>query len=457
MKRENGRNHNNKGFSMVELIIAVVILAIATIPMYRLFIVGARTNGKSKSTLMATSVGQDVMEGLASMKLKELAYQANYPSLGIDIANLGSNITAHELKKDPSGNFTRVTLGSPDNGTIATSGGIEVEDVMSDPAVTSSILSYDNGNTYKFNRTGGAYYFSIENMELRNKRYDALISLTPSADITHTYSGSNEPQISNLNTNYDAFYMENTVTMDTILSRIQTLYSSSITKSDISRTITIDVTKAPDISGEEVTQATILYQYTFMYNGALVTYPSADDANKTLLYDNSENTALSLKNIYLFYLPHYESTQVNAEKDRIVVNNRSNVKFALNLIKQKSVDADLEAREFNYKVLVDVEENTLHEKGYMSIKTNLDKNLANESVTQPVQATYEYNGDLVQSTVRTRLSIGDLTKSESRVKLYEVTVEIFEAGAGSEDPSDKKVYKDHDNLKLATLTGGMND
>lgn len=114
-KSKKNKKRNNQGFSLVELIIAVTILAIAMIPMIRIFIAGANTNAKAKKRLMATSVAQDVMEGLEATNLKELAYQANYPSLGLDVVNLGMNVTAHEMVKSPSGVFQKAELASTDN------------------------------------------------------------------------------------------------------------------------------------------------------------------------------------------------------------------------------------------------------------------------------------------------------------------------------------------------------
>ena len=449
-KNKNRRIGNNKGFSLAELIIAVAILAIAMIPMVRLFIVGAHTNGRAKKTLMATSVGQDIMEGLEAMKLKELAFQANYPSMGLDVANLGTGATAHELIKAPGGDFKQVTLGSSDSGEVVSGAPVEMVDPEDDLSVTSSIVSYDHAKSYYFKGNKSEYYFSLEGLKLKSREYDALISLTPSPDLN--YADIDEPQITDLNTDYDAFYMENTAAFDLMVSRIQTLYSNTIKKEDVRRKITIEVTKTKDAEENYVTQATVLYQYTFDYNGSSVTYPSDDSTNKTLLYDNSENTDLYLRNLYLFYFPFYESKQTGAAvKDQIVVKNKDNVAFTLNLVKQKSSTdlVNLQSNEFTYKMKLGIEENTLHEKAYLKIRTNLDKNLYDESLSQPTQATYEYNGDLVQTSVKSKVKITDLVSTNKKVKLYDVNIKVYYKGAAAKNYKDCEV--------LAEMTGGMNN
>ena len=52
--------NKNAGFSLLELLIAVTILAIITIPMLHMFVTSAKINGKSRITLRATVLAQDI-------------------------------------------------------------------------------------------------------------------------------------------------------------------------------------------------------------------------------------------------------------------------------------------------------------------------------------------------------------------------------------------------------------
>lgn len=69
--------NKNAGFSLLELLIAVTILAIITIPMLHMFVTSARINGKSRITLRATVLAQDMVEGLKAYHIDEIQDQFN--------------------------------------------------------------------------------------------------------------------------------------------------------------------------------------------------------------------------------------------------------------------------------------------------------------------------------------------------------------------------------------------
>ena len=64
---------NNEGFSLVELLIAIVILSIIVVPLLHSFVTSARTNAKSRSTMHATAIAEDIMEMFEAHSLEEMA------------------------------------------------------------------------------------------------------------------------------------------------------------------------------------------------------------------------------------------------------------------------------------------------------------------------------------------------------------------------------------------------
>ena len=82
------RNHtekrqlNNDGFSLIELLIAIVILSIIVVPLLHSFVTSARTNAKSRNTMHATAIAEDVMEQFEAHTLEEMAdiYTADHPT-----------------------------------------------------------------------------------------------------------------------------------------------------------------------------------------------------------------------------------------------------------------------------------------------------------------------------------------------------------------------------------------
>ena len=53
---------NNKGFSLIELLICVAILGIAAVPLMQTFGNAAKTNGKAQKLQNATSLAESIME-----------------------------------------------------------------------------------------------------------------------------------------------------------------------------------------------------------------------------------------------------------------------------------------------------------------------------------------------------------------------------------------------------------
>ena len=76
------RQNNNSGFSLVELLIAVTILAIIVIPLMHLFVTSTKINVKSRETLRSTTIAQDIMEGCKAYDVPELQEQFNHPEEG---------------------------------------------------------------------------------------------------------------------------------------------------------------------------------------------------------------------------------------------------------------------------------------------------------------------------------------------------------------------------------------
>ncbi len=64
--------NNNKGFSLVELIIVVSILAIAAVPLMKSMGMAAKTNAKAQSIQNATSLGESIMEEMKSTPIDTL-------------------------------------------------------------------------------------------------------------------------------------------------------------------------------------------------------------------------------------------------------------------------------------------------------------------------------------------------------------------------------------------------
>ena len=80
LKRNNqNRKLNNKGMSLVEIIVTVTILALVSGILLSSFVSVMRTSAKSRDVHRATTVAQNIMEGINLKTAQEMAYQFNYP------------------------------------------------------------------------------------------------------------------------------------------------------------------------------------------------------------------------------------------------------------------------------------------------------------------------------------------------------------------------------------------
>ena len=72
-------NINDAGISLLELIIAVSIFAIAAVIFLQAFVTTGRVNKKSAIYLNATTTAQNLMEELKAKSFEEVSLAFNYP------------------------------------------------------------------------------------------------------------------------------------------------------------------------------------------------------------------------------------------------------------------------------------------------------------------------------------------------------------------------------------------
>lgn len=146
----------NAGFSLVELLIAVTIMAIIVIPLLHMFVTSTRINVKSRQTLRATTVAQDIMEGLKAYSLEEVQTQFSLPD--------GSY----------SSDFFYPTEGFYIVNSSMIQGGVrEIRELETGRNPDGSFVDKDE-------KDNEIYYFGIENLKMQGGEYDALIKLDAS-------------------------------------------------------------------------------------------------------------------------------------------------------------------------------------------------------------------------------------------------------------------------------------
>ena len=83
------KNHkkicSDKGFSLIEIIIAIAILAIITLPLLNAFVTSSKMNALSRNKLLAIETGKNIMEELKGYNLADIIKLGSPNSLTITL------------------------------------------------------------------------------------------------------------------------------------------------------------------------------------------------------------------------------------------------------------------------------------------------------------------------------------------------------------------------------------
>ncbi len=453
--------NDDRGVTLVEIIVSIAILAIIVLPFLNAFVTATKTNVKAKNEMNATHLATNIMEGIEKNSMKTLAYQFNYPSEYFDVAdgfNISDGSSACELlkKSDKFDNVKRLE-------------DISAEIVNKDDVITSCIHKTDakakigDASLWNFRESDAhKYYFYMSGVQSGTKKYNALVTVDAKSDAesdnkVRKYNMDEVADMSAMDANFDCMSADK-YSATNIISAFNNMNPGfSVQQSDIKRTIKIDIEKSGAASNK-ATKVTVSYSYSIK-NGVKKTFPDPNSALKDdytmVIYDNSSDTVNhNLRNVYLFYNPWYTSTgnTWDTANDVIIVNNKDKVDCTVNIVKQKTISdqSELSTKESTYKAYVKVSEpgnRTGH--AYTHIATNLNVNMgAPDNPLQPGQAIYGFNNNVIQNDVKAIVDIKNLTKSKASERLYDVKVDIYESKASLDD-----IFKDKD--PVVTMTGSM--
>lgn len=470
-----GRHKNpNAGFSLVELLIAVTILAIIVVPLLHMFVTSTRINVKSRQTLRATTVAQDIMEGLKAYTLEEVSAQFEPPE-GM------SGDSFHY----PSDGFYIV------NSSMIQGGVREL---------TEDMAGHTEGDEI--------YYFGIENLKLQGGEYDALIRLDASSyganskqagdpdghdnefngkfyaelgSVAEVNGGGDEEAMKT-----DSSYHENKKLNEAVLKDVKPQIEDDITAAggtlpddwddltleDIITKRTIEIVL--EDGGDERCKATINFTYdcSYTYGGTTYTYTSKG-------YDGSEGGTVrdvtrtfSSGNFYLFYYPIYKSGVVDniqftindaaklCDKEHPLLKSitlakqiRSTVDVDANVIAPDLTDAELWSKETAYHALINVEADTSME-GNLTFRSNADTNMIKDPSTGEKKTIggvmHTYSANIAHNVDQCSFS-GNTTSNKVTNIIYDIEITVYETGAAKHFTESN--FEDNDEVhRLATIT-----
>lgn len=482
-----GTQASNAGFSLVELLIAVTILAIIVIPLLHMFVTSTRINVKSRQTLRATTVAQDIMEGLKAYTLEEVRTQFT-PADGVSTGSFFY----------PSDGFYIV------NSSLIQSGVREI--VEKGPDVSGEEI----------------YYFGIENLKMQGGEYDALIRLDASTYGARSIEGAATSGLTTDASSHDrelngAFYAEIGSVAETsgggdeadssyhedknlgkdVLKDIKEQIEDYITSTggtvpadladkkleDLITKRTIEVimedAASVDVSGNPQCKATITFTYTCVYDGK--TYTSHGYAGSSSGVVENITRTFSSGHFYLFYYPIYGSGEIDNivfelkdvsklfDADEPMLKSitlakqiRSEVDAAAGIIAPDLSESELAAKEGSYGARLDI-----HTDGFgtmnndLLLRTNIDTNMSEQAkhidsttgrierdVIHGVHKVYDAQ---VTSHIKDSAMSGDNVSGNITNVIYDIEISVYETGA-AQYFGDPNFESNSDVHRLARIT-----
>ena len=426
MKRIAGSKLNNMGFSLVEVLVAMTVLALVIAPLAALFTSSVHMNIVSKRRMNALTFAEDLMESIKANDIGEISFQFNNPSsFKLIDPEVVDGATLAETSTDP-GTFT---YDINDEGDIV-------------------------GYKFKPNSTG-LYEFSLDDVHVQ-KGYEAY-GATVKIDANPTYVNSSGATVakytktdaegeasSKIDYNKAKLVEVATIKNDANMSGMRSgsvdsdvyteligeaaLAGYTITESNVKRVFTIDI--------DDEDTASMSVQYT-------ADHTSGKSSSLNNFDSGATDSHAKLKNIFLFYTPNYYSTATN-RLDTIQINNSNGIPVNVYIVKQENYDYTGFANdEKNYRVNINVMDVSASDP-QTRVLTNIGYNLAHEyddSVVEEIagQGTYKIKQGLagLQITVGEGSAlysqlVHDLSDTTVKDRFYDVEIQVYRA----EDPTD---------------------
>ena len=455
---------DNMGLSLVELLIAIVILAVIVAPLLRAFVMSAKVNAKSKKELRETAVAQDIMEGLKAYSVEDLAYQFNYPNGGIKEYSLSFNIVDPSIIEGGGSNLVTHVV------ELSNTGGVFKDDdtdksVNNYEAVNRTDVSLDH--SFKPRTTDGKYYFAVKNLTLadtgiakneymKNSFVDVIIEADATGFRDPVGAATHEPDKHNskdlidipmMNSYIDAFYVEDSfTTTNNVAAQYfkNKYYASDLTVSvnqivpKMKKYITIEPKKTPGAAkdGKDRYEVNVMTEYK-LWDG--ISFKPLTYKTKSTAFDNI-STGEILQNIYLFYQPVYHDTAYyNTLKDEITYKAVPGINVDWYVVKQGSLSV-MAAQEEYYKCKVKIVGDAATVK---SIRTNINYNTVTNT---PITGNTEFDPGTLNSKVK------ELFGDAKEDRLYDCTVYLFDKGTVDKWVSDSTPNRTDSELRNEALT-----
>lgn len=396
---------DQRGFTLLEILIAMIILAVIAVPVCRVYVSAARTNAKAREQASATAVAENTMEGINAFSYDDVIGQFD-PAVTPD----GEFLICQNVSQ------RHLYSGIEESGRVE----YALEGVGED------VYQFD----VKVTIDPSVYARADETDDLKVNDYELVAMTGYNSAKDYLYVLAEGSLRSRFGLDYDTIH------------------------SQVNRKLQITVTK--EGTGED---QGIVVSMAAGYWRNTEAEPAVLEPCGAQRFEGAD----ALRSVYLCYEPNY-AAGYGTGKDEIEIINPDNVEFDLYLIKQNCPTwVDLAVREEQYAPQITVKEGQWEQEdqgSYIRIYNNYAANLAADEdhsvnpVISDVHASYRYeyrgaldgsvrseSGKATDTALAQALHIGgSAVHTEKRFRMFLVTVEVYEAGAYAEgfDGSTKR-------------------
>ena len=402
---------DNRGFSLVEVLVAMVIITLVVAPIAALFSSSVRMNMISKRRMNAVGIAEDAMEAIKANSVSDLCYKFH------DMAKFDLIDKELFISSTPASNVKEIdsfAFGANEISHVTIPGATDDYDFISD-------LDAD-GNPES------QYFYEMDNIQFQDGRetYDALIRI----DANAYKAAETDPDLQRTKYNSTKLVDVATIAGNNNFSYMQSVELDANGMADISLD-SFDSTLANrkiDIKIEPGTSKSTSVDYTYTdKNNPLKTktYTSVCDPFEAN-YDDDDGDGKPdkpIENVFLFYRRDYD---FNKEEIEIKCDKTSGSDVNVYIVKLEPDATDLDARELAYRVNVNI---TGTGKEKVKVFTNIDYNLAHtldETKTETyVQGKFMLNGaDITGSPLRADY-VFDLANTTSKDRFYDIQIDVY--------------------------------
>ena len=303
-------NQYNKGFTLIEVLVAVIIISIVCIPIFRALVTAVKTTARSKEKMVAQNAASDIMEDLESLNIAGVLQKYGTSSdekISTKNENSTSPYTFNFSGKSEIAGFDKSVNEALKKGYNIT--------ITIDPSKYSNTNSVNMGefNTVSSDSAGILSLASTTDSKVA-KDFEDL-----NADYRLTDSGKSAPVTS----------------QDDFLKLLK-------------REIRIDIEKTGTFikDGESYDKVTVDATVSYLLEASdntqqLIASDESTSVTKvTRQIFNNSSSEVPLSAIFIMYEPLFDSCQ--SEGDIITVHNRDNIETDLYVVAQNTTGGSLE-------------------------------------------------------------------------------------------------------------------